>query len=523
MKLLLLIASLLFYITQTFGQSFFFTNHSLVGNTSADDLNKVIQTSDGGKLMIFSSENTGGDRLSTNYGNIDFWIVKLNSLHAIEWEKSYGGSFQDSPLSAVELADGSFVIGGISNSMPDSGTRTLPTYSNSDYWVIKISSTGSLIWDKSFGSDGYDYLFSISLKNDTLLLVGTSDGEISGSKTIDNYGFRNIWLVAIDTAGNELFQRVYGGSMEENFPTSKVLDDKLIILCRTSSGISGNKASPNYGTTDAWIIKLDDSYDIYQENTFGGIYLDYFNDLVLNNGNYYCVGASLSPTGGTKTSPKYGNMDAWVVKLDMNLNNVEQSSYGGVGSYFFTNIINRPNEKLLLAGSSTDGIGTWKSRPSMGENDFYVIGLNENGIYEWNYSWGGSYSDIATQIFESQNNSFQIFGTSKSSASGDVWAINHDINGNKTDGYWCTFTTNLSISETAQKEIKVFPNPFIDFITLQSDQLTGRQIQITDIKGNLVFEKEDSNLQEEIDLTFLDSGVYFLKVDNFTLVRIVKT
>ncbi len=521
MKSILFLATL-FSFSQSFGQNFSFTNQNLIGNISADDLNKVIHTSDGGKLMIFSSENTGGDRLSSNYGGIDFWIVKMNSLYAIEWEKSYGGSLQDSPFSAIELSDGSFVIGGLSNSFPDSGVRTFPTYGSTDYWVIKISSTGTLIWDKSFGSDGNDNLFSISSKNDTLLLVGTSDGGISGSKTVDNYGFKNIWLVAIDTAGNELFQRVYGGSMEEDYPTSKMLDNKLIITCRTTSGISGNKTTPNYGTTDAWIIQLDDSYAIHKENTFGGIYIDYFYDVTLKDEIFYCVGGSLSPMGGTKTSPKYGYLDGWIVKLDMNLNNLEQSSYGGAGGFFFKNIINRPNGKLLVSGSASADIGTWKNRPSMGQGDFYLIGLDENGSYEWNYSWGGSDTDIPTQIFELQNNSFHIFGTSKSSASGDIWDSNHNINGGITDGYWCTFTTNLSILETEQQEIKAFPNPFTDLITFQSDQLLNQDIQVTDLAGNVVFIKKASSFQEEINLAFIKSGIYFVKVGNSAPIRLVK-
>ncbi len=523
-----LFLTLLLSLNLSFGQNFNLTSQQLIGNTGDDELNKVIQTSDGGKLLLFSSYNNNGDRSSTNYGDADYWVVKMNNLYMIEWEKSFGGNWQDSPYSAVELSDGSFIIGGVSSSMPGTGVRTAPQYGITDYWIIKISATGTVIWDKSFGSspdpDGLDpvsnILFSMALKNDTILLCGVSDGGIFGSKISDSFGLKDIWLVAVDTAGNELFQRAYGGSMEENFPTIKILDDQVLITCRSNSSVSGNKMTPGYGSVDTWIIKLDASYNIIHENTFGGIYSDFIYDLALKNGSYYFAGSSTSPVSGTKTSPKIGNMDCWVIKTPLDLQSSEQWSYGAVGNYYFSNIIPRPNGKLLLAGIAQDTTtGTWRTRAPQGGADFYMVGLDENGNYEWNYSWGGSDNDITRQIFESQQNNFEVFGISNSTVSGDISDTNHD---SAKDGYWCTMNTNLSVSENNQQGIKVFPNPFTNMITIQTDLLSDQQVRIIDLKGNVILSKQISGLHTEINLNNLSSGIYFLKADHFLPVRLVK-
>lgn len=522
MKTTLLLLCLSIY-SSIFAQTFNLTNQQLIGCSTHDYLSQVIPTADGGKLLLYTSFNNDGNRNSSNYGNSDFWVVKLNSLYMIEWENSYGGDQYEFLNAAVELPDGSFILGGSSMSMTGTGIKSATTFGGNDYWIVKISSTGTYFWDKSFGTNGNDILHNMVLKNDTLLLCGSSDGGIDGSKTMANYGADDIWMIGVDLSGNELLQKSFGGILDDNNTKMKNFNGKIVISSRSNSGVSGNKTTPNYGSVDSWLIHLNNNFDIQFENTFGGLYSDFIYDMEEKDGSYYYVGSSSSPTGGTKTSPKFGNVDGWVIKTTPDFLTTYQYSYGNVGNYFFNDIYMRNNGKIILAGTAyEDSLGIWKSRSSRGESDFYLIGLNENGNYEWNYSWGGSKNDLIIQFFESSNNQFWIFGESNSSNSGDIYAFNHDQSSLTKDGYWCTMNTNLGLSPTNSNVYQVFPNPSNETISIITNEFDNNFARIVDLNGKLMHQFQLSKPESTIDIREFKPGIYFLQIDNSISIKIVK-
>lgn len=65
----------------------------------------------------------------------------------IVWQNTIGGSSSDDLTSLFEMPDGSFVIGGSSGS-GISGEKTVAGFGSYDYWVIKLSSAGTITWQK---------------------------------------------------------------------------------------------------------------------------------------------------------------------------------------------------------------------------------------------------------------------------------------------------------------------------------------------------------------------------------------
>ena len=63
-----------------------------------------------------SNSGISGDKTEASQGNYDYWVVKLDGTGNIDWQKTIGGSNWDELYSIQQTADGSYILGGHSNS-----------------------------------------------------------------------------------------------------------------------------------------------------------------------------------------------------------------------------------------------------------------------------------------------------------------------------------------------------------------------------------------------------------------------
>ena len=125
-----------------------------IGGSLTDYAYSIQPTNDGGYIVAGSSSSNNGD-ISGNHGLNDFCIIKLSASGAIVWQKSYGGSGDDIARSIEQTTDGGYIVAGYTDSKDGDVTgyhvgmqEGGPTW---DFWVIKISSTGALQWQKALG------------------------------------------------------------------------------------------------------------------------------------------------------------------------------------------------------------------------------------------------------------------------------------------------------------------------------------------------------------------------------------
>src|SRR5689334_15360938 len=124
-----------------------------LGGTDDDFFFNVIVTSDSGYLLLSSTRSPVSGNISQNpVGTFAMWLVKLNSSGQIEWDHRYGGSGGNGPGDAVQLADGGYLIGGYTDS-PADGDVSEDGFGGYDYWVLRIDGAGNKIWDRRFGGD----------------------------------------------------------------------------------------------------------------------------------------------------------------------------------------------------------------------------------------------------------------------------------------------------------------------------------------------------------------------------------
>ena len=123
-------------------------------------------------------------------------IVYGNNI-AKEWDKTLGGSGSDYAYSVIQTSDGGYLVVGYSLSS-QSGDKTEDSRGDADYWVVKISTNGVKEWDKTFGGSSYDNAFSVIETSDGgYLVAGKSESPNSGDKTDDSRGGADYWLSLI--------------------------------------------------------------------------------------------------------------------------------------------------------------------------------------------------------------------------------------------------------------------------------------------------------------------------------------
>lgn len=232
-----------------------------------DDQSYCIQVCNDGSLVCFgyaASSNTGNLIGVTNNGAAgtkDAFILKLTSAGALSWQKLLGGSGEEIGFYISQTADNGFIFAAASNS-PNNGTLTGTINNGShDGWMVRTDGNGNLLWQKLLGGLYGEYPYFVKETPDNgFLVTGTSASSNSGTIPYTNNGSADAWVIRLDASGNTMWQRLYGGSLDENnSTTAAILPDGSIMLGSSStSSNSGTLAGiMGYGSNDAWIFKID--------------------------------------------------------------------------------------------------------------------------------------------------------------------------------------------------------------------------------------------------------------------------
>jgi hypothetical protein len=189
-----------------------------------------------------------GSTTSFGHGSSDAYIILLDTMGQIVWDRTFGGAGADVAKSIVfNPIDSGYIFAGYTNSMGSGGY---------DVFAARINKSGDLIWQQSYG--GFDWDFG----ND---LIITSDGNIMvcGNSYNGPYPKNNGLILKINmTSGTQMWQKYYGGSE----------DDEFVKVSLTQDGyysIVGNSASYGDIYSDFWLFKINQNGDSIRSKTFG--------------------------------------------------------------------------------------------------------------------------------------------------------------------------------------------------------------------------------------------------------------
>ena len=383
------------------------------GGTSSDAPRCMALTSDGGSIAAGGSSSNDGD-VSANNGGSDYWVVKLDGQGAIQWEVSLGGSAFDEAQSILQTADGGYIVAGYSNSIDGDVSGN---HGSHDGWVVKLDGLGNMEWQKCLGGADLDGFHSvIQLPDASYALTGgtrSNDGDVSG-----NHGDNDLWLVELDPNGVLLNQKCFGGSLNDSGRTIKRTMDQGYLLAGSSLSNDGD-VSGHHGPDDhydMWVVKTDTSGAIQWQRSLGGSDDDVgYTALQAADGDHLVAGIAHSSDGDVSVS--HGHFDVWLVRLDAMGDLEWERSYGGSETEHCLSIQPTLDGGFLLGchSSSSDGDVTGH----IGSPDYWLLEVNDVGDIQWQRCLGGTSADIATSAYQMEDGSFIIGGYARST-NGDV-------------------------------------------------------------------------------------------------------
>jgi len=163
-----------------------------LGSNSLDRPNDVHQTSDGGYIVAGVASANNGD-VTGHHGGYDYWVVKLSSFGIIEWQRALGGSGEDFAQAIFPTNDGGCIIAGPTQS---NNGDVLNNDGGQDIWLIKLNNVGNIQWQKTLGGTQAESANSIQQTNDVgYVLAGyawSNNGDVSG-----NHGAQDFWIVKL--------------------------------------------------------------------------------------------------------------------------------------------------------------------------------------------------------------------------------------------------------------------------------------------------------------------------------------
>ncbi len=184
-----------------------------IGGYYDDAVLSVIQTSDGSYV-------TAGWSFSVGAGGTDAWILKITPDGTIQWQKAYGDKGYDFAYSVTETTDGGIVF---------VGQLDVVSGGDNDVWVVKLDDSGNIVWQKTYGGAKDESGRAVLENLDGTLIVG------AWSKSFGN-GSSDFWLLKLNSDGSVIWQKVYLANGEDNFfAIERTKNDGYILVGGSNS------------------------------------------------------------------------------------------------------------------------------------------------------------------------------------------------------------------------------------------------------------------------------------------------
>jgi hypothetical protein len=369
--------------------------------------------------------------------------VTLSSPPTVEWAKEFGSLGRDISISGLITPEGDIIIVGNSdgNKSTDKSenSKDFPVGSANDIWVVKISKTGTIIWDKTIGGDRWDSAKDIIATSDGgYIIVAESSSGANGdkSKATTDFG-RDFWIIKINSVGNIMWENTLGKSGTHS-PKSIIAtsDGSFVILGDYESYTSlgrGDKSDDTKGGRDLWIVKINSQGQKIWDKTIGGEGNEYGSKIINTSDNGFLIAAySTSYISEHKSEKSFGKSDFWIVKLDINGSKIWDKTFGGSEEDYAHTISPTPDGGFLIGGDSFSGTSGNKTDKNRGDgtwSDYWIIKVNGIGQKVWDKTIGGEGPDYLSTIIPYSDGTFLLAGSS-----------GFGVSFEKTDnqnGLWC--------------------------------------------------------------------------------------
>jgi gliding motility-associated-like protein len=345
-----------------------------LGGSGYESARDIEQTADGGYIVLGETNSTDGGVVSGFGGTKDIWLLKISSAGTLEWQKRLGGSGLDIGNDLYIDASGNFLILASTTSNDGDIRGNHGTGGYTDAVVMKLSPTGSVIWSKCFGGSKNEELLQLTVTNNRIYLAGYTnsiDGDIPPSQK--NY---DVWFLALDANGNKIYSKIFGGSQNDVAYSMCGASDGSFTLAGYTTSRDGDVTGAK-GSQDYWVLNISEAGILNWQKVLGGSDADYANSIINFTGNGFLVGGISYSTDADITNAN-GSGDYWLVELDASGNIRSQQSWGGSGNDHLRSMLYNPlQNEYYLAGDSDSDDGDFDFEWGYGDADAGIIKLKD--------------------------------------------------------------------------------------------------------------------------------------------------
>ncbi len=388
------------------------------GGSLHEAANAMVTTPDGGYVIVGVTMSSDGDFVGIHDGFEDFCVMKVDSTGSLVWEKSLGGGSPDVADGIAQTLDGGFVVVGVTTSTDGDVTGL---HGLQDMWVVKLSEFGNIEWEECFGGNANDYAMAVTATNDS--------GCAIAGWTLSNRKSADAWILKLDQYGNlewdKIFERSGNDVINSIVQTS---DNGFALAGWTSQSVGEIIEGYSHDTADFWVLKISNKGDLEWQKTFGGSGDDKAACIIQTyDGGYAIAGYSDSKDGDVFSwkddTLNYKDRNFWIIKLDTGGVLEWEKVLGGSKKDQANSMIQSIDGGFVIAGQTSSYDGDIKGfHPSQNlyyDNDAWIAKLDNYGNFLWQKAIGGSSDDKANVIIQDLNQGYTFAG-STSSYDGDV-------------------------------------------------------------------------------------------------------
>lgn len=321
------------------------------GGSKNEELVDFIQTADNNYLIGSNTLSNNGDITDGNNGASDYWLLSIDVLGNKIWNKTFGGSNDDKLVKVSSDANGGYIAAG--NSISTNGDIT-DHKGSKDFWIVKTNNSGAKLWTKSLGGSDEEELTNMIIMADGSYLVGGM--TLSNNGDVTNYhGDQDCFVAKLDQSGNKIWAKAYGGSNVE-FTYSKTIlipaANGGFTMATVSSSDNGDINSPN-NFEGLWIFKASSQGIITSSRIYASTVIT--GDIINIPGGGLLVAVATREYEGDVTTPPHGPIylfyDNWIFKTDQYGNIIWDGTYGSSYEDFASTIQTTPDGGILITGS----------------------------------------------------------------------------------------------------------------------------------------------------------------------------
>lgn len=342
----------------------------------------------------------------------------------IQWQKHFGGTALDHAKWIEQTSDSGYIIAGYTRSSDGDITYNHGMAAQQDAWVLKLDQQGKLVWQRTYGGSLDDEFTSIRQTADGGFIAAgftrSTDGDVTA-----NHGKTDCWLVKLDASGTISWLKTYGGTADEATYAVEATTDQGYIIAGYTSSTDGD-VTRNHGGKDYWVIKTDNIGQLTWQKCYGNSGDNTANSIIPSReGGYLIAGVSDCVAGDTTMANQHGNTDCWVIKTDAGGQVEWQRAYGGSAMEVAKSITQAADSTYIITGQTGSSDGDVSGFHGPAGLDIWTFCLERNGTLKWQKAMGGSGLEGSRSVRTCRDGGY-IIGGSASSNDGDL------VNNNRT-------------------------------------------------------------------------------------------